>query len=368
MRGWTWRVAVRHAWLFSRLDLLRSTGARYAWRRRRQARRWESLRPSPPNAVYRAIWLEAAETVRAELFDVAEGTLELRRGAAATRVSRHNVMLDDADTLSLALDKPRVHRLLQQVGVHVPEHLEFAPEDVAAVDAFLAAGGPCVVKPAAGTGAGWGVTVAVRSRSQLRRATLNAARYAPRILIEREVEGALYRLLVLDGVLIDAVRHRPPTVGGDGRSPIVELIHAENEKRIAERGERSLWLLRVDLDCLFTLERAGLALTSVVPSGEQVAVKTATRENACHDNETVMHALPPQLVATALRAVEQVGLRLGGVDVIAPDPLATEADAAGTVIEVNGTPGLSHHRLVADRAAATRVAVPILERLLTEAG
>jgi D-alanine-D-alanine ligase-like ATP-grasp enzyme len=106
---------------------------------------------------------------------------------------------------------------------------------------------------------------------------------------------------------------------------------------------------------------------SVVPSGERIAVKTATRENACDDNETVTHALPPQLVATALRAVEQVGLRLGGVDVIAGDAHGTGASTDATVIEVNGTPGLSHHRLVADRAAATPVAVPILERLLTEA-
>jgi D-alanine-D-alanine ligase-like ATP-grasp enzyme len=34
------------------------------------------------------------------------------------------------------------------------------------------------------------------------------------------------------------------------------------------------------------------------------------------------------------------------------------------VLEVNGAPGLSHHYHVADRAQATRVAVPILEKLL----
>ena len=368
MRGWVWRVAVRQAGLFSKLDLLRSAGVRYALRRRHQAWRWERLQPTPPEAVYRAIWLEAAEAVGAELGELADGRLELRRNGVTTRISPGHVLLDDEATLELALDKTHVHRLLEDVGIAVPDHLEFAPENVEAAAEFLAAGGPCVVKPAAGTGAGWGVTVAVCSRSQLRRATLNAARYAPRILIERELEGALYRLLVLDGVLIDAVRHSPPTVIGDGRSPIVQLINSENERRIAARGERSLWLLRVDLDCLFTLERAGLALTSVVPSGERIAVKTATRENSCDDNETVKHTLPPQFVATALRAVASLGLRLGGVDVIARDALGTGASTGTTVIEVNGTPGLSHHRLVADRAAATRVAVPVLEQLLTEAG
>ena len=37
------------------------------------------------------------------------------------------------------------------------------------------------------------------------------------------------------------------------------------------------------------------------------------------------------------------------------------------LIEVNGGPGLHHHYHVADRQAATRVCVPILEYLLSTA-
>jgi hypothetical protein len=36
------------------------------------------------------------------------------------------------------------------------------------------------------------------------------------------------------------------------------------------------------------------------------------------------------------------------------------------VIEINGTPGLHHHYLVADPEAATRIAVPIVEAALAE--
>ena len=68
--------------------------------------------------------------------------LELRRAGASTRIAPEHVLLDDAATLELALDKTRVHRLLEEVGVAVPQHLEFAPEDVASATEFLAAGGP----------------------------------------------------------------------------------------------------------------------------------------------------------------------------------------------------------------------------------
>jgi cyanophycin synthetase len=59
-----------------------------------------------------------------------------------------------------------------------------------------------------------------------------------------------------------------------------------------------------------------------------------------------------------------VGLRLAGVDLVAPSLDGSLAETGGVVLEVNCTPGLHHHYLVADPEGATRVAVPILERLL----
>jgi D-alanine-D-alanine ligase-like ATP-grasp enzyme len=61
-----------------------------------------------------------------------------------------------------------------------------------------------------------------------------------------------------------------------------------------------------------------------------------------------------------------VGLRLAGVDVITPDASRPLEEAGGVVAEVNGTPGIHHHYHVADRANATPVAVPILERALQQ--
>jgi D-alanine-D-alanine ligase-like ATP-grasp enzyme len=52
------------------------------------------------------------------------------------------------------------------------------------------------------------------------------------------------------------------------------------------------------------------------------------------------------------------------VDVIAPDVSQPLEQSGGVVAEVNGTPGIHHHYHVADPANATRVAVPILQRVL----
>jgi cyanophycin synthetase len=174
----------------------------------------------------------------------------------------------------------------------------------------------------------------------------------------------MYRLLFMDGQLLDTVRRRPPRVTGDGRSTIRELIAAENARRLDPAHPVSMPILRVDLDCLFTLEAAGLGLESVLPEGQTLAVKTVTSQNRIQDNETVTEPIAAELVAEAREAAAQVGVRLGGIDLITRDLSRSLKESGGVIIEVNGTPGLHYHYQVADEAIATPVAVPILRRLL----
>jgi D-alanine-D-alanine ligase-like ATP-grasp enzyme len=349
-----------------RLDALRSTGPRYALLRLREDARLRALaRNDLAGPVYRAIWLDAANELAAEVVDLSDGFLEIRRSETSTRVWNHWVMLDTAVMLQLALSKPLVHRLLSSAELHVPEHLEFDSSDIRpAVDFIQRYSTPCVIKPVASSG-GWGVTSGVRSPSELMRASLRASRTDTRLVIERQAAGHFYRFLFLDGKLLDVVRRRPPRVTGNGRSSIAELIAAENRRRIDRRRDVLLSHLRVDLDCILTLESAGLSVDSVLPGGVTVPVKTVVSQNTLEDNETVREAIADELVAEAAAAARVVGLRLAGVDVMTTDLGKPLQESGGVIIEVNGTPGLAYHYEVADRANCTRVAVPILQKLLS---
>ncbi|MEA2412620.1 MAG: hypothetical protein QOC77_3181 [Thermoleophilaceae bacterium] len=350
------------------LDLARSVGARSTLRR---------LRGGGPGAfpsevrdrVYAEIWREAAGRLGADVRDLGSGFLEIGRGGGAPwlKVWQQVVPLDDPVTLRLALDKPVVHGLLRDASVPVPEHLEWSFSDYAPALEFVAAAqGPCVVKAASGTGGGEGTTAGVDSPARLMRARLRAGRFGGRLLIERQVPGPVYRLLFLDGELIDVIRHVPPRLTGDGHATVEGLIAAENERRLSAAGEAGLSLLDVGLDTIFTLERQGLKLASVVAAGKEIAVQTVTNDNRIEDTETIRDGLHPELVEASRRAALAVGLRLAGVDVITPDGAQPLEQTGGVVAEVNGTPGIHHHYHVADRANATPVAVPILERALQE--
>jgi D-alanine-D-alanine ligase-like ATP-grasp enzyme len=349
-----------------RLDVLRSTGVRYARQRRREEALLTALASDPRKSAYRVIWQQAADAVGAELHPLHGEFLELRAGERRVRVWRHWVPLDDAVTLRLALDKTAVHEILTRAGLPLPEHEEWDASKLnGAVEFLERSPTPCVVKPTGGA-SGSGATTGVRTRDQLLRARLRAARLSRRLLIERQAEGDMYRLLFMDGELLDVVRRRPPRVTGDGRATIRELIAAENAGRLDPAHPVSMPILRVDLDCLFTLEAAGLSLESVLPEGETIPVKTVTSQNRIEDNETVREPIAPELVAEAREAAAQVGVRLAGVDSITPDLSRSLKESGGVIIEVNGTPGLHYHYQVADEANATPVAVPILRRLLEE--
>ena len=351
--------------LAARLDLVRATGPGYPWRRLRAGRRSPGLGEPVRDLVYERIWREAADATGARPDRLAPGLWELTREGVATRVFQQVVELDDPVTLRVALDKALVHRLMQAAEVPTADHVEFDVRDpTPALDFLTRAGGSCVVKPAAGTGGGHGTTAGVRRPPELRRASLHAATGGERLLIERQAAGDVYRLLFLDGELLDVVRSVPPRLTGDGRSTIEELIASENERRISARGTAGLSRLGVNLDMLVTLERAGLSLSAVLPAARTCAVRTITNNNSASDNQTVRQVVAPEIVAAARSAADSVGLRLAGVDVITTDLSRPLTAAGGIVAEVNGTPGLHHHYLVCDQTGATRVAIPILERLL----
>jgi cyanophycin synthetase len=347
------------------IDLARSMGAGVAARRLRGGRGAGVLPQAVRDAVYAEIWREAADRVGAETRELGSGFLEIGRGGTWAKVWQQVVPLDDPVTLGLALDKPVVHELLTKASVPVPDHVEWSFSDPAPALAFLArTGGPTVIKAASGTGGGEGTTAGVDTPARLMRARLQAGRFGGRLLIERQVPGPVHRLLFLDGELIDVIRHVPPRLTGDGRSTVDQLLDAENERRVRAAGAAGLSLLGVGLDTVFTLERHGLRLDSVVPAGDTISVQTVTNDNRIEDTETVTEPLDAQLVEAARRAAAAVGLRLAGVDVITPDASQPLEAAGGVVAEVNGTPGIHHHYHVADAAKATPVAVPILERVL----
>ena len=314
---------------------------------------------------YRTIWEAAARELSAEFLPLAEGFVEVRIGERATRIRENLVMLDSPATVALARSKPLAYALLSAAGLTVPEFRQFDLGTFESARSFLrSAGGPCVVKPARESAGGDGVTTNVSSKRALVRAVIHAALYSRTMLIEKQIPGDVYRLLYLDGVLLDAIRREPPTVIGDGRSTVRELIRRENQRRSGRHGAAATRRITITPDCRAALQLAGFNLRSVPPLGMRVRVKTASNETAETDCESVRSRVGEALVEEGRQAAAVLGIRLAGLDVITRDLSVSLAKSGGAIVDVNATPGLDYHYQTRNPAESVPVAVPILRCLL----
>jgi cyanophycin synthetase len=349
---WHWRPVLEALNLLS----LGSAYFRYRDPRRRQSGKHLV-------AFYDRIWREAAEHVGASYEPLGDGIADITLGTSRVRTIENTCSIDDPVTLAIALNKLITYRLLAEAGLPLPAHAEFTFKTIDRAAAFLRASRvDCVVKPSGGTGGGRGVTTGIRTDAHLARAAALATVYHDDLIIEEQVEGDNYRLLYLDGVLLDAFVRKRPTVTGDGSSTIARLVREANAERLRQGSGVSQVLLTVDLDMRRTLAKQGLSLRSVPPAGAVVALKTVINENRGDDNATATGLLCPAIIDAGARAAAALHVRLAGIDIITRDPRIPLAESGGAILEVNTTPNYYYHYNKYD--GCFPVAIHVLEKML----
>jgi D-alanine-D-alanine ligase-like ATP-grasp enzyme len=315
---------------------------------------------------YAQLWLRVAERQGARCEKWGENFTKLTRDGMSVIVRMSELRLDDHLTLDMMGDKLLTHRLVAEQGFEVPRHARFNLFNLKpAFDLIAESGRPIVVKPIGGTGGGNGVTTGVLDKMGLMRAAFLASRFDTDLLAEEQRDGHCYRLLYLDGTLIDAIRRDPPAVTGDGHASIATLVKAENEKRLKTLPYSAMSPLRLDRDALNFLAYQNLSPRSKPVAGETVIVKRAVNQNNASQNHVVLADVHAATKAACARLVTNLGVRLAGVDIIARDIGQPLSHGNGVIGEINTTPGLHHHDLVASRADGRMIASEIVSHLFT---
>ncbi len=343
------------------LRALYTTAMARAFLRYRNPRRMKSGQHH--RAFYERTWREAAEELGGTWTQLVAGIAEIEIQGRKTRVDGSVSEVDSPVTLAVLHDKPLTHRLLAEQGLAVPRHACFTLKNIRPAIEFLnSSRGNCVVKPSGGTGGGRGVTTGIRRHSHLARASAIAAVYADDLMIEEQIAGDNYRLLYLDGELIDSFVRRLPTVIADGRSTIARLVDLANDERLKHGSGISQVLLTVDLDMRRTLANEGLSLRSVPAAGTTITLKTVVNENSGMDNTTATQYLCNSIIEDGAKAVRALRVRFAGIDIVTRNPSVPLVESGGVILEVNGTPNLYYHYQKHD--GGFPVAVHLLRRLL----
>jgi len=274
-----------------------------------------------------------------------EGSLlQLGYGAQQRRVWAAETDRTSAIGEAIAQDKELTKQMLTIVGVPVPEGrpVESAEEAWAAAEAV---GLPVAVKPRKGN-QGKGVSVGLCTRGAVMSAFELAAPYDRwrQVIVERHIEGADFRLLVIGGRLIAASRREPPRVVGDGMSSIEALVALENQNPL--RGDdhsTSLSKLRLDAIGCEMLAEQGLTPESVPAVGQAVVLRRNANLSTGGSATDVTDQVHPLVARRAIEAARVVGLDVAGVDVVAPRIDRPLEETRGAMVEVNAAPGLRMH-------------------------
>ena len=315
-------------------------------------------------AFYSGFWQDSATSLGASCEVWEFGYHRIARSGLSTLVRGSGVRLDDHLILALMGNKLLTYRLLAEQGLDVPRHVRCTPTNLEPAHRLMAEiGKPLVIKPMSGTGGGQGVTTGITDAKSLRRAARFASRFDPDLLAEEQIEGASYRLLYLDGELIDAVRRDPPRLVADGKSTIRQLMKLENRRRLTGRPFTALRPLRLDRDAQNYLAAHGLSSSSIPAAGEVIVIKRAVNENSAAENHVVRSEVHPATAALGAKLVQNLGVRLAGLDLLCRDISQPLTRANGLISEINTTPGLHHHVLIADQHNAAAVGAILLGHL-----
>ncbi len=258
-------------------------------------------------------------------------------------------------------DKALTNRMLRDAGIPVPRSTRCSRLWAAKEDAEWL-GYPVVVKPLDGHH-GKGVTIGVANEEELEDAFERAKEYSSDVVIEEMIQGVDFRLLVVGGKFVAAVRRDPAHVVGDGVHTLKELIDIENENPRRGIGhEKEMTKLVVSRTTHRLMEQAGYTMDTVIPKGEVFKLELTANLSTGGSAEDVTDDVHPTNRFLAERVAKIIGLDVAGIDILSPRIDVPIMEVGGAVIEVNAAPGLRAH-LSPARGRSRNVAAPILDLL-----
>ncbi|MDQ7028074.1 MAG: hypothetical protein Q9P01_05355 [Anaerolineae bacterium] len=280
----------------------------------------------------------------------------LYKNGAVRYFKGSNLNVNRHANAEIALDKGYTKYFLQQFGYETPRGKTFLTplffkrrktrllDSDAPVNTLKdipdyvenALGYPCYIKPNQGS-QGYDVLRA-NDRATLDEALLRFenAEYEV-VLVEAAVQLPEYRIVVYQDEVICCYGRYPLVVVGDGTATIRDLLDA-TEALYTQVG-RPPAIDSNDPRISNTLRRQGYTLESILPKNHSAQIYNSANLSIGGTARDFTDRLHPQWKQFVIDLVQKFNLTVCGVDFCCAD--ITEADAAYSILELNGTPTLS---------------------------
>lgn len=202
---------------------------------------------------------------------------------------------------------------------------------------------PLVVKPAANTLKGAGIVTNIGTKSELSRICAKYfSGHDSSLLVETYYGGREdFRILILKGRVIGALKRIRAYVEGNGRDTVKELI----EKKNAVRKKQGKAGIVIDGELRKKLKEAKMALNKTPAKGRRIQLKNVCNAAVGGEVEEITDQIHEKNRQIAAKAAEAVGLDFAGLDVLCTDLTRPLKKGEYVFLEINKQPDLGlHHR------------------------
>jgi cyanophycin synthetase len=244
-------------------------------------------------------------------------------------------------------DKWSSNLIIERLGIPTPKwQVIDTPEQIEEVwDKYEK---PVVIKPT-GLTAGNGVSTGINTIEQAQEA-FNIAKektkkhigisWQQKVMIQEQVSGDDYRLLVIDGKLEVTTKRIPAFIVGDGKSTIKELIEQTNKdpRRDTSKPTHILKPIKIDPPLLKLLAERGLTLSSVPRRDEKIVVRKVASMSQGGITEDFTDHVGPEIKYIVESIAQSIHAFVIGADILCKDISKPLTKDNGGIIEINTKP------------------------------
>lgn len=226
-------------------------------------------------------------------------------------------------------------------GLKVPDYALYENADQAV--RFLNKNGKIVVKPN-DLEQSKGVTAGIKSEDELKAAIADALQWSDEIILQKHVDGELYRVFVLNGKVVAVSNRKKTYVTGDGVKTVDELIDETNRNPLRGSNDRSP-MKQIKKDSVIDLYGEDI-LNKVLEKGEELALSKLPSVSAGGEALDATDEMHESYRTMSEDIASKLGLFVCGFDIIAQN-IKEGATGCYPLLEINSMPGLKIHHFPA---------------------
>ncbi len=234
--------------------------------------------------------------------------------------------------------KTILKRELSEHNIPVPKYKKLSPFHFTNLESVYASFRlPIIVKPELGSRGRHTITN-IETLSDFKKAVSISHQIASHLVVEEHLHGSVCRATLVGGILAGFYKGQAPSIVGDGKKTILELISEKDEHR-SDRVQA----IRHGEELYHTIARAGYSIDDVLPHGTHIILTHRNGRLFGGTTKEMIDELHPSFVPILENAARVVGLSVVGFDCIIPDPTKPADEQRWGIIECNTLPFIDLH-------------------------